>query len=107
MTWRASHDGSTGRPAGFSDAAIQFCLTIKVLFKRPQRATRPNDRAFRKRWTGFRSRRRIEAKMRGLKGSADRIAARDPDRKTAEIQISVALINRFNALGTADFVRVA
>lgn len=32
---------------------------------------------------------------------AERIAARDPDRQTAEIHIRVALINRFNALGTA------
>ncbi len=37
MTWLAPHDGSPGRPAVFSDAAIQFCLTIKVLFKLPLR----------------------------------------------------------------------
>jgi len=30
MTWLAPHDGSPGRPAIFSDAAIQFCLTIKA-----------------------------------------------------------------------------
>ena len=41
MTWLAPHDGSPGRPAVFSDAATQFCLTIKVLFKLPLRqATR-------------------------------------------------------------------
>jgi hypothetical protein len=34
-------------------------------------------------------------------------STRDPDRQTAEIQIRVALINRFNALGTAEIVRVA
>ena len=39
MTWFAPHDGSPGRPAVFSDAAIQFCLTIKVLFKLPLRQT--------------------------------------------------------------------
>ena len=39
MTWLAPHDGSPGRPAVFSDAAIQFCLTIKVLFKLPLRQT--------------------------------------------------------------------
>jgi Transposase DDE domain len=39
MTWLATHDGSPGRPAVFSDAAIQFCLTIKVLFKLPLRQT--------------------------------------------------------------------
>ncbi len=35
MTWLAPPDGNPGRPAAFSDAAIQFCLTIKVLFKLP------------------------------------------------------------------------
>ena len=35
MTWLAPHGGRPGRPAVFSDAAIQFCLTIKVLFKLP------------------------------------------------------------------------
>jgi len=38
---------------------------------------------------------------------AERLAARDPDRQTAEIHIRVALMNRFNALGTAEIVRVA
>jgi hypothetical protein len=42
-----------------------------------------------------------------LKAFGERIAARDPDRQTAEIHIRVALINRFNALGTADVVRLA
>lgn len=37
MTWLAPHDGSPGRPAVFSDATIQFCLSIKVLFKLPLR----------------------------------------------------------------------
>ncbi|SDF33737.1 Transposase DDE domain-containing protein [Salipiger thiooxidans] len=41
------------------------------------------------------------------KAFGERIAARDPDRQTAEIHIRVALINRFNALGTAEPVRVA
>ena len=30
-----------------------------------------------------------------------------PDRQTAEIHIRVALMNRFNELGTAGIVRVA
>ena len=56
---------------------------------------------------GYHVRSRIEAKMRGLKALGERIAARDPDRQTAEIHIRVALINRFNALGTAEIVRAA
>jgi len=39
MIWLAPHDGRPGRPAVSSDAAIQFCLTIKVLFKLPLRQT--------------------------------------------------------------------
>ena len=39
MTWRAPRDGRPGRPAVFSAAAIQFCLSIKVLFKLPLRQT--------------------------------------------------------------------
>jgi len=71
------------------------------------RAPRPYGRAFWKRWTGYHARSRAEAKMRCLKAFGERIAARDPDRQTAEINIRVGLINRFNALGTAEVVRVA
>lgn len=45
--------------------------------------------------------------MRCLKAFGERIAARDPDRQTAEIQIHIALSNRFNARGTAEIERVA
>jgi len=71
------------------------------------RATRHYGRAFWKRWTRYHVRSRIEAKMRCLKAFWERIAARHPDSQTAEIQIRVALMNRFSALGTAEIVRVA
>ena len=32
MEWLASPSGRPGRPGTFSDAAIQFCLSMKVLF---------------------------------------------------------------------------
>lgn len=32
LQWQASSTGKTGRPAVFSDAAIQFCLTLKCMF---------------------------------------------------------------------------
>ena len=41
MVWLAPHDGRSGRPAVFPDAAIRFCLTIKVLFKLPLRQIEP------------------------------------------------------------------
>jgi hypothetical protein len=57
--------------------------------------------------SGYHVRSRIEAKMRCLRAFGERIAARDPDRETAEIHIRVALMNRFSALGTAKIIRVA
>ncbi len=39
ITWLAPHDGSPGRPVLFSDTAIQFCLTVKVLSTLPLRQT--------------------------------------------------------------------
>ncbi|WP_424988056.1 IS5 family transposase [Microbulbifer sp. S227A] len=71
------------------------------------RATRHFGRAFWKRWTGYHLRSRVEARMRCLKAFGERIAARDPDRQTAEVHIRIALMNRFSALGTAEIVRVA
>ena len=70
------------------------------------RATRHYGRAFWKRWTGYHTRSKFEARMRCLKSFGERIAERNPDRQTAEIQIRIALMNRFPALGTAENVRV-
>ncbi len=71
------------------------------------RATQRLGRAIWKRWSGYHVRSRIEARMRCLKAFGERIASRDPDRQAAEVHIRVALINRFNALGTAEIERVA
>jgi hypothetical protein len=71
------------------------------------RTTRRVGRAIWKRWSGYHVRSRVEAKMRGLKSFGERITSRDPDRQTAEIHIRIALMNRFNALGQAEIVRVA
>jgi Transposase DDE domain len=37
MDWRAGPTGKRGRQPTFSDAAIQTCLTLKVLFRLPLR----------------------------------------------------------------------
>ena len=71
------------------------------------RATRRRGRTIWKRWSGYHIRSRIEARMKNLKSFGERIASRDPDRQTAEIHVRVALMNRFNALGTAEIERVA
>lgn len=39
MVWHAGKTGKRGRPETFSDAAIQICLTLKVLFGLPLRQT--------------------------------------------------------------------
>lgn len=39
MTWLAPHEGQPGRPPVFSNAAIQFGLSMKVLFKLRLRQT--------------------------------------------------------------------
>lgn len=70
-------------------------------------ATRRFGRANWKHWSGYHVRSRIEAKMRCLKSFDKRIASRDPDRQTAEVHIRVALMDRFDALGTAETKRVA
>ena len=48
MAWYAQHEGCPGRPPIFSNAAIQFCLSIKVLFNLPRtrraRARKPSLR---------------------------------------------------------------
>ena len=46
-------------------------------------------------------------RMPYLQSFGERIAARDPDCQIPEIQIRIVLMNRCNALGTAEIVRVA
>ena len=88
-----------GRP--WKEDCLAACARNETL-----RATRHYGRAFSMRWTGYHVRSRIDAKLRCLKAFGERIAAKHPDSQTAEIQIRVALINRFNALGTAKILRV-
>ena len=71
------------------------------------RAIRYYGRSSGKRWAGYHARRRIEARMRCLKAFGEPIAARVPGRQTAGFHIRIALMNRFNALGTAEMVRMA
>ena len=70
------------------------------------RATQRFGRALWKRWSGYHARSRIEARMRCLKAFGEKITSRDPDRQTAEIQIRIAIMNRFSALGRAEIEAV-
>ena len=71
------------------------------------RATRHLGRALWKKWAGYHVRSRVEAQMNCLKLFSERIMSRDPDRQTAEIQVRIAIMNRFYALGTAEIEAVA
>jgi hypothetical protein len=44
MTWLAPHDRRPARPAGFSDAPIPLCQTIKLRFKPPLQRIEPWNR---------------------------------------------------------------
>ncbi len=70
------------------------------------RATRRLGRTLWKKWTGYHVRSRVEAQMNCLKLFGERIMSRDPNRQTAEIQIRIAIMNRFSALGRAEIERV-
>jgi hypothetical protein len=70
------------------------------------RATRHLGRALWKTWAGYHVRSRVEAQMNCLKLFGERIMSRDPDRQTAEIQIRIAIMNRFSALGRAEIKAV-
>ena len=45
--------------------------------------------------------------MNRLKLFGERIMSRDPDRQTAEIQIRIAIINRFSALCWVEVEAIA
>ena len=63
------------------------------------RASRYLGRALWRRLTGYHRRSRAETKMNCVKLLGQKLMARDFDRQTAEIQIRIAILNRFTALG--------
>jgi len=57
-----------------------------------------------KRWSGYHRRSLAETAMSRLKRLGERLAARDPARQVAEVQIRCAILNTFNRLGMPDTV---
>ena len=51
------------------------------------------------RWSGYHRRSRVETKMHCLKLMGQSLMARDFDRQVAEIQIRIAVLNCYTALG--------
>jgi hypothetical protein len=62
-------------------------------------ASRYLGRTIWKRWSGYHRRNRVESKMHCVKRLGQSLMARDFDRQVAEIQIRVAALNRYTALG--------
>jgi hypothetical protein len=52
-----------------------------------------------RRWSGYHRRSRAETKMHCVKLLGQRLSARDFDRQVAELQVRVAVLNGFTALG--------
>ena len=68
------------------------------------RAIRRLGRRLWKRWSGYHRRSLAETAMSRLKRLSERLAARDPARQIAEVQIRCAILNTFNALSMPDAV---
>jgi hypothetical protein len=62
-------------------------------------ASRYLGRTIWKRWSGYHRRSRVESKMHCVKRLGQSLMARDFDRQVAEIQIRVAVLNRYTTLG--------
>ena len=63
------------------------------------RAIKRRGRTLRRRWSGHHRRSRVEAETNCVKLLGQRPAARDLDRQTAELQVRIAILDRFTALG--------
>ncbi len=111
LTWVKGGQELIRRP--WKENCPAACARIETL-----RATRYYGRAFWRRWTGYHARSRIEAiplvtsrrdalPGRGCDASRLSVNASPQETQTAEIHICIAFMNRFNALGTAEIVRIA
>ncbi|MGB3246742.1 MAG: IS5 family transposase [Sulfitobacter sp.] len=63
------------------------------------RASRYLGRAIWRNWSGYYRRSRVETKMHCMKLLGQRLMARDFDRQVAEVQIRIAFMNGYTALG--------
>jgi len=63
------------------------------------RASRYLGKALWRRWSGYHRRSRVETKMNCVKLLGQSLMSRDFDRQVAEIQLRIAVLNRYTALG--------
>ncbi|MEY2961910.1 MAG: hypothetical protein RLZ60_1740 [Pseudomonadota bacterium] len=63
------------------------------------RASKYLGRALWRRWSEYHRRSRVETKMHCMKLLGQPLMARDFDRQVAELQVRIAVLNRYTALG--------
>ena len=63
------------------------------------RASRYLGKTLWRRWSGYHRRSRVEAKMNCIKLLGQSLMARDFDRQVAELQVRIAVLNGYTALG--------
>ncbi|MFN7597536.1 MAG: IS5/IS1182 family transposase, partial [Cereibacter sp.] len=63
------------------------------------RTSKRVGRTIRRRWSGYHRRSRAETRMHRVKLLGQRLSARDFERQVAEVQVRVAVLNGFSALG--------
>ena len=62
------------------------------------RAMKRFGRTLWRKWSGFHRRSRVETKMNCMKLLGQRLMSRDFERQAAELQVRIAILNRFTAL---------
>ncbi|TRD14604.1 IS5 family transposase, partial [Palleronia caenipelagi] len=70
------------------------------------RASKYLGRAICRRWSGYHRRSRVESKMNCIKLLGQSLMARDFDRQVAELQVRIAVLNGYTALGVPITVDV-
>ncbi|MBL3553445.1 transposase, partial [Rhodovulum sulfidophilum] len=63
------------------------------------RASKYLGRAIWRRWSGYHRRSRVETKMHCVKRMGQRLMARNFDSQVAELQVRIAVLNGYTALG--------
>ncbi|MFC0281738.1 transposase, partial [Falsigemmobacter intermedius] len=86
--WKPSSDGAKAR-----NKALRTCKRL--------------GRSIWRNWSRYHRRSRVETKMNCIKQLGQRLMAKAFDRQVAEVQVRVAILNRFTALGTPITAAVA
>jgi len=115
MIWEAVPSGRRGRQQTYGDAAIQTCLSMKVLFGMALRQTTgfvesllrlagldwtvPDFSTLRQPSRDHATHNPAGQRMHCMKLLGQRLMARDFDRQVAEVQLRIAILNGYTALG--------